>query len=72
MANGEKRTATATVDFASARGSGDRGFIPGSGAARRVGQLLDEVRRRGEQTELRDEIVSLARRYGITPAARRT
>ncbi|MFN7956057.1 MAG: VWA domain-containing protein [bacterium] len=65
MANGEKRTATATVEFASARGSGDYGFIPRLWATRRVGQLLDEVRRHGEQTELRDEIVSLARRYGI-------
>jgi Ca-activated chloride channel family protein len=32
---------------------------------RRVGWLLDEIRLRGESTELRDEVVDLARRHAI-------
>jgi Ca-activated chloride channel family protein len=38
---------------------------PSSGPPRRVGWLLDEVRLRGDNAELRDEIVQLARRYAI-------
>src|SRR4030095_6886857 len=34
-------------------------------AMRRVGWLLDEIRLRGENKELRDEVVDLARRYAI-------
>lgn len=40
-------------------------FIPRLWATRRVGFLLDEIRLRGENPELRDEITELARRYGI-------
>lgn len=40
-------------------------FIPRLWATRRVGYLLDEIRLHGEQNELREEIVELARRYGI-------
>jgi len=40
-------------------------FIPRMWATRRVGFLLDEIRLRGESDELRDEVVRLARRYGI-------
>jgi Ca-activated chloride channel homolog len=40
-------------------------FIPQLWATRRVGYLLDEIRLRGENTELRDEVTELARRYGI-------
>jgi len=43
----------------------DNGFIAQLWALRRVGWLLDEVRLRGENKELRDEIVDLARRYAI-------
>ena len=34
-------------------------------ATRRVGYLLDETRLRGENSELRDEVTELARKYGI-------
>jgi Ca-activated chloride channel family protein len=34
-------------------------------ATRRVGFLLDEIRLRGENSEVRDEVVDLARRFGI-------
>jgi len=40
-------------------------FIPRLWATRRVGFLLDEIRLRGENSELRDEVVELARKYGI-------
>jgi Ca-activated chloride channel family protein len=40
-------------------------FLPRLWATRRVGHLLDEIRLRGENPELRDEVVELARRYAI-------
>ncbi|MEN8005951.1 MAG: VIT and VWA domain-containing protein [Candidatus Krumholzibacteriota bacterium] len=47
-------------------GPGDRyGFIPRLWATRRIGYLLDQIRLHGDEAELRDEVVRLARRYGI-------
>jgi Ca-activated chloride channel family protein len=40
-------------------------FIPRLWATRRIGYLLDEIRLRGENAELRDEVTELARKYGI-------
>jgi len=40
-------------------------FIPRLWATRRIGFLLDEIRLRGENIELRDEVTELARKYGI-------
>ncbi|MFH2069105.1 MAG: VIT and VWA domain-containing protein [Candidatus Omnitrophota bacterium] len=40
-------------------------FIAPLWAARRIGYLLDEIRLRGESPELKDEVIDLARRYGI-------
>ncbi len=40
-------------------------FIPRLWATRRVGYLLDEIRLRGENAELKDEVTELARKYGI-------
>jgi Ca-activated chloride channel family protein len=40
-------------------------FIPRHWATRRVGYLLNQIRLYGENQELVDEIVQLARRYGI-------
>ena len=40
-------------------------YIPRLWATRRVGLLLDEIRMRGESAELRDEVVRLAREFGI-------
>jgi Ca-activated chloride channel family protein len=34
-------------------------------ATRKIGYLLDEIRLRGERAELRDEVVTLSRRFGI-------
>ncbi len=43
----------------------DHEFIPRLWATRRVGYLLDEIRLRGENAELKDEVTELARKYGI-------
>jgi len=43
----------------------DHDFIPRLWATRRVGYLLDEIRLRGENKELREEVTDLARKYGI-------
>jgi Ca-activated chloride channel family protein len=43
----------------------ENNFIPRLWATRRVGYLLDEIRLHGENSELRDEVTQLARKYGI-------
>ncbi|MCI0748210.1 MAG: VIT and VWA domain-containing protein [Verrucomicrobia subdivision 3 bacterium] len=43
----------------------DHEFIPRLWATRRVGYLLDEIRLRGENKELKEEVTELARKYGI-------
>ncbi|HTL57169.1 MAG TPA: VIT domain-containing protein [Candidatus Limnocylindrales bacterium] len=43
----------------------DNDFIPRLWATRRVGYLLDEIRLHGENSELREEVTELARKYGI-------
>lgn len=40
-------------------------FIPRLWATRRVGFLLQEIRHRGENGELKEEVTDLARKYGI-------
>lgn len=40
-------------------------FLPRLWAVRRVGHLLDEIRIRGDSAELRDEVLRLAKRFGI-------
>jgi Ca-activated chloride channel homolog len=40
-------------------------FIPRLWATRRVGFLLEEIRHRGENAELKDEVTQLAKQYGI-------
>jgi Ca-activated chloride channel family protein len=45
--------------------STENDFIPRLWATRRVGYLLDEIRLHGENSELRDEVTELARKYGI-------
>lgn len=43
----------------------DREFIPRLWASRRIGYLLDEIRLRGENQELREEVIALARQFGV-------
>jgi Ca-activated chloride channel homolog len=40
-------------------------FLPRLWASRRVGWLIEEIRRNGESKELRDEVTDLGTRYGI-------
>jgi Ca-activated chloride channel family protein len=44
----------------------DRGFVEEIWARRKVGYMLDQIRLNGEKKELVDEVVALAKRYGIT------
>jgi Ca-activated chloride channel family protein len=62
-AAGQSRQFVQDVKFSS--DSPDAEFIPRLWATRRVGYLLDEIRLHGENSELRDEVTQLARRYGI-------
>jgi Ca-activated chloride channel family protein len=43
----------------------DNEFVPRLWATRRVGHLLDEIRLRGEDAELKQEVVRLGKEYGI-------
>jgi Ca-activated chloride channel family protein len=43
-----------------------RDFVEAVWARRKVGYLLDQIRANGEKKELVEEVVALARRYGIT------
>ena len=63
VVNGEPRSFSQEVDFA--RESTERPFIPRLWAMRRVGYLLDQIRLHGENAELREEVVVLARQYGV-------
>jgi Ca-activated chloride channel family protein len=53
------------VNFADKTGD-DKAFVEDLWARRKVGYLLDQIRVNGEKKELVDEIVGLAKRYGIT------
>lgn len=61
--NGAARKFTYEVKFGEQ--SSENEFIPRLWATRRVGYLLDEIRLRGENPELRDEVTELARKYSI-------
>ncbi len=60
---GEARKFSYDVDFRDA--SREHDFIPRLWATRRVGYLLDEIRLRGENAELKEEVTELARKYSI-------
>src|SRR5205807_3859864 len=44
----------------------EREFVEQVWARRKVGYLLDQIRVNGEKKELKEEVVALAKRYGIT------
>jgi Ca-activated chloride channel family protein len=46
--------------------AGNQGFVEDLWARRKVGHLLDQVRVQGESKEVLEEIIMLAKRYGIT------
>lgn len=60
--NGATKKFRYNVDFSTDE---QHDFIPRLWATRRVGYLLDEIRLHGENTESRDEVTALARKYGI-------
>jgi len=45
--------------------SDENPFVEKLWATRKIGYLLDELRERGENAEIRDEIVALSKKYGI-------
>ena len=49
-----------------AKTNDDREFVEHLWARRKVGFMLDQIRANGEQKELKDEIVTLSKKYGIT------
>lgn len=61
--NGTLRKFTYEANFGEA--SSENEFIPRLWATRRVGYLLDEIRLHGDNSELREEVTELARRYNI-------
>jgi Ca-activated chloride channel family protein len=61
--NGEQKEFVTDVNFADNDTKNE--FIPRLWATRRVGWLLDEIRKNGETGELKDEVVKLARQHGI-------
>jgi Ca-activated chloride channel family protein len=48
------------------RTADERSFVEEIWARRKVGYLLDQIRANGEKKELVDEVVTLAKKYGIT------
>jgi Ca-activated chloride channel homolog len=60
----EKREFAYDVTFPAKTGE-DREFVEHLWARRKVGFLLDQIRINGEQKELMDEMMTLAKKYGI-------
>jgi Ca-activated chloride channel family protein len=63
LVNGKKVKMEYPVEFLAE--SDDHDFIPRLWATRRVGFLLDQIRLHGESKELKDEVTTLAKKYGI-------
>lgn len=60
--NGKERVFTQTLTFAK---DAQNAFLPRIWAQRKIGFLLDEIRTNGEKPELKEEVVRLARAFGI-------
>jgi len=55
-------------DFTFPRQERERDFVARLWATRRVGDLLDEIRLQGENSELKNEVIALAKEFGlVTP-----
>jgi len=61
----ETREFVYEMSFPEKTGS-DRDFVEHLWARRKVGYMLDQIRANGEKKELKDEIIALAKKYGIT------
>jgi Ca-activated chloride channel family protein len=44
----------------------DKSFVEAIWARRKVGYMLDQIRANGESKELKEEVIALAKKYGIT------
>jgi Ca-activated chloride channel family protein len=65
MVGKEKKEFTYEVTFPE-RSTEEKPFVEDLWARRKVGYLLDQIRANGEKKELVEEVVNLAKRYGIT------
>lgn len=66
VVNGERKEFVYEVNFpVKTESESGKDFVEPLWARRKVGYLLDQIRANGEQKELVDEVVALARRYGI-------
>lgn len=63
MMEDEERVFRATVDFPQTDLTHD--FLPRIWASRKVGYLLDQIRLHGEDQELKEEVIELAKKFGI-------
>jgi Ca-activated chloride channel family protein len=63
MVNGKQVKMEYPVEFLAE--SKEHDFIPRLWATRRVGYLLDQIRLHGENKELKEEVTTLAKKYGI-------
>ena len=63
MVNGKQVKMEYPVEFQAE--SDEHDFIPRLWATRRVGYLLDQIRLHGENKELKEEVTTLAKKYGI-------
>ena len=63
MVNGKQVKMEYPVEFQVE--SDEYDFIPRLWATRRVGYLLDQIRLHGENKELKEEVTTLAKKYGI-------
>lgn len=63
--DGETKELVYDVSFP-AKTSEDKAFVENLWARRKVGYLLDQIRANGQQKELVDEVVKLAKKHGIT------
>jgi Ca-activated chloride channel family protein len=61
----EEKTFVYELKFPEKTGE-ERAFVEQLWARRKVGYLLDEIRRNGEKAELKDEVIKLAKKHGIT------
>jgi Ca-activated chloride channel family protein len=65
MVGSESREFVYEVNFPEKTGD-EKSFVADLWARRKVGYLLDQIRINGEKTELKDEVIALAKKYGIT------
>jgi Ca-activated chloride channel family protein len=65
MVGGEKQTFEYNVVFPDETNR-DKAFVEDLWARRKVGYLLDQIRVNGGNKELKDEVITLAKKYGIT------